>query len=112
MLSPEIDKTKLRIGPQQGHTQPIADIHTAFAMHQPALDRRIQDTHENPFWRNARYHGGEYLANPALHRHGGDALVHLPLHLARRIFSERTVARNRAELLVGIRRLLAVEHGF
>jgi hypothetical protein len=61
---------------------------------------------------NAGHYRCKPFANPVLERHGGYALAHNPLHLARRVFFQRAISRNFVQLRVGIGRRLLRDHRF
>ena len=71
-------------------------------IHQHSVHVRIEGADERAVVVDARDDGLETLADARMQHHGGNALLHLALHLARAIFHQRAALRNRIEVAFGV----------
>ena len=98
----KVDKTGSRIGRNEPDFYLFADLKSALALLDAAIDRRPQDAGECSASGDAGYDRFELLANVPLHYGRGDDLPHLSLNLAGSFFLLVTVFGYSFEFLVRI----------
>src|ERR1700761_7844067 len=90
ILDREVDKSALRIGRDQLYSHAIAHVESLLRaglanIHQHALHVWIKRPHKRSVLIHASHDRREALPNPRMQHYGRDPLLHIALHLARRV---------------------------
>ena len=91
------------------HADAVADIEALESADDPAFGRRPGNAHPGSLVRRAGHDGIEPRADPRGEEQRGRGLRDLPFHLCRIVLLVGAVARERRELVVGVRRRLPAE---
>src|SRR5262249_55265489 len=105
----EIDEAALRVGVDEPHAHPVADVEPLLTSLDPAFHGWVEDTDPRALGGRARDDAVEFLADAFREKQRRGGFAHHALHLLGAVFLQRALRRERGELVSTVRNLLAVE---
>ena len=108
----KVDESARDVGPDELYAHPVTDIEALESADDPAFGRRAGDAHPRSLLRCAGHDGIEPRADARGEEQRRRRLHDLPLHLRRVVLLVGAMARERRELVVGVRRRLPASAAF